>query len=138
MIEFKRLAEKNLPILACIFRGRRLRAAIPNLENRLQLAAIRERVRAREHFDDQTSQAPDVGFARVRGLLDDFGSHPEDGALERGTVNMSTFGGRLEEGGGFDPFRDAEVGDFDAALVVNKNIGAFDVAVDDIPAVKIR
>ena len=50
---------------------------------------------------------------------------------------MSPFGGRLEESGRFDAFRDTEVGDFDAALVVDKDIGAFDITMDDITAVKI-
>ena len=36
---------------------------------------------AREHFDDETSKTPNIRFARVRGLLDNLGGHPEHGAL---------------------------------------------------------
>jgi hypothetical protein len=32
--------------------------------------------RASEHLDDEAAEGPDVGFAGVRGLLDDLGSHP--------------------------------------------------------------
>ena len=43
----------------------------------------------------------------------------------------------MEEGGGFDAFGDAEVGDFDVALVIDEDVGAFDVAVDDVAAMQV-
>ena len=70
-------------------------------------------------------------------MLDDFGGHPEDGALEGGAVDVAAVLGGLEEGGGFDAFGDAEVGDFDVAFVVDEDVGAFDVAVDDVAAVEV-
>lgn len=52
-------------------------AAAANLEDRLQLRAIRVWVGARHHLDDQAAERPDVGFLGVRRLADDFGRHPE-------------------------------------------------------------
>jgi len=33
--------------------------------------------------------------------------------------------------------RDAEIGDFDDSLVIDEDVGAFDVAVDDVPFVQV-
>jgi hypothetical protein len=49
---------------------------------------------------------------------------------------MAALGSRLENGGLYT-LGDTEVRDLDAAFVVHEDIGAFDVAVDDITAVKI-
>ncbi len=39
-----------------------------------------------KHLDDQAPNAPYISLLRVRDLLDDFGGHPIDRALERRTV----------------------------------------------------
>ena len=44
-----------------------------------------------------STRGADVGFARVRGLLYDFGGHPEDGALEGDAVDC--YCGRAVVGG---------------------------------------
>ena len=137
MINLKRLAQESLSLLARHVGRVRLSARVSNLENRLQLTAIRERVCSCEHFYDEAAERPDVCFTGVGGLFDDFGGHPEDGALEGGAVDVAAVFGGLEEGGGFDAFGDAEVGDFDVALVVDEDVGAFDVAVDDVAAVQV-
>ena len=56
------------------------------LENSLHLRELGERVLAREHFDNEASKTPNIRLARVRGLLDNLGSHPEYGALQRWSV----------------------------------------------------
>lgn len=53
------------------------------LEDGLHLVELSPGVFSREHLDDQTPDAPYVGLLRVCHLLDDFGSHPIDRALER-------------------------------------------------------
>ena len=35
-------------------------------------------MRACEHLHDKAAEGPNVGFAGVRGLLDNLGSHPLD------------------------------------------------------------
>ena len=55
MINLERLAQKSLALLARHLGRIRLSARISNLENRLQLAAIREGVRSREHFHDEAA-----------------------------------------------------------------------------------
>ena len=41
----------------------------------------------REHFDDQTADAPNVRRARVRFLLYHFGRHPKHRTLQRRSVH---------------------------------------------------
>ena len=62
----------------------------------MQLAAIREGMCSCEHFDDEAAEGPDVCFAGVGGLFDNFGGHPEDGALEGGAVDVAAVLGGLE------------------------------------------
>jgi len=138
VINFKRHLQKRLPLLAGIIRRRGLGARVPDLEDRLQLAAVGEGVRAREHFHNQAAQGPDVGFAGVGSLLDDLGGHPEDGALQAGAVDVAAVFLGGEQRRGFDAFGDAEVGDLDVAFVVHEDVGAFDVPVDDVAAVEVR
>lgn len=57
-------------------------AAAADLEDGLQLRAVRVRVAAGHHLDDQAAEGPDVGLLGVGGLAHDLGRHPEDGALE--------------------------------------------------------
>ena len=92
-------------------------------------------MRACEHLYNQTSQGPNIRFSGVAGLFDDFGCHPEDASLEGGAVDVSLL--RLEDSARFDAFGDAEIGDFDDAFVVDKDVGALDVAVDNILAVEV-
>ena len=72
-----------------------IRSCLPatsDLEDGLQLSAIWVRMRAGHHLDYQAAQRPDVGFAGVGCLLDDFGRHPEDGTLERNARSATTLG----------------------------------------------
>ena len=52
-------------------------------------------------------------------------------------MDVSAVLGGLEEGGCFDAFGNAKVGDFDVAFVVDEDVGAFYVAVDDVAAVEV-
>ena len=89
MIRFKSLAQEGLALLTGFLRRGRLGAGITDLEDGLQLGAIGERMRAREHFHNQASKGPNVGFAGVRGLLDYFGGHPEHAALQAWTEDLA-------------------------------------------------
>lgn len=55
-------------------------------EDGLHLCQIRPRMLSRQHLYHQTTHAPDVGLFRIRRLFDHLGRHPEDGTLERGSV----------------------------------------------------
>ena len=57
-----------------------------NLEKRLHLIEICPGVGAADHLHNQASKTPNIGFASVRRLLDDFGRHPEHAALQGGAV----------------------------------------------------
>jgi hypothetical protein len=56
------------------------------LEDGLPLVELGPGVLSRKHLDDQAPDAPYVGLFGVCDLLDDFGSHPINRALERGTI----------------------------------------------------
>ena len=58
-------------------------------EDRLHLRQIRPGMRARQHLDDETTERPDVGFARVRSLFHDFGRHPVHRSLQRRSMRAS-------------------------------------------------
>lgn len=131
-------------------RGRR-KDGRTHAEDGLHLGEVRPGVCAREHLDDEAAEGPDVGFGRVRGLLDDFGRHPVDGALKRGPMHLgageqvcsssSQRAHRATRIGSkrtvLDLLRDAKVGDLDPALVVDEDVGALDVAVDDLALVEV-
>lgn len=55
---------------------------VPYLEDGLHLGQLRPWMFAREHLDDETSNAPNVRRARVRLLLYHFGRHPKYRALQ--------------------------------------------------------
>lgn len=57
------------------------------LENGLHLGQFGPGMLAREHFDYQTTHAPDICRARVRFLLYDLGCHPEHRPLQRRSVH---------------------------------------------------
>lgn len=57
-------------------------------EDGLHLCEVRPGVRAGEHLDYEAAETPDVGFARVRGLLDNLGCHPVDGSLEGWAMDL--------------------------------------------------
>jgi hypothetical protein len=40
-----------------------------------------------KHFYDEAADTPDVSFARVASLFDDFRRHPEHGALQRWPID---------------------------------------------------
>lgn len=106
----------------------------------LQLTAGGEGMRAGEHLDNKTSQTPNVGLLGVDCLLNHFRGHPVNATLHGDSVCVatSTTSPRTKKSRGLYPFRDTEIGDLDAALVVNKDVGALDITMDDITAVEIR
>jgi hypothetical protein len=55
-------------------------------EDSLHLCQVWPWMFSRQHLYDETPYAPDVGLFRIRRLFDDLGRHPEDGTLERGSV----------------------------------------------------
>lgn len=79
------------------------------------------------HFDSHDAQRPDINLWSVLLLLDDFGSHP---------VRRTDHGCAL--GFGFSEFgTEAEVGDFDVAARVKKDVVGFDVTMDDVLLVQV-
>ena len=119
-----------------------------HLEYGLHLRELRPRVFAGEHLDDETADAPDVRLVGVRGLLHDLGCHPEHGALQGRPVCLiayERYRHHVQNGGFPAPGQgsltstrllgDTEVRDLDAALVVDEDVSALDVAVDDVPRV---
>lgn len=97
---------------------------------------------AREHFDDETAKTPNIRFARVRGLLDNLGGHPEHGALQRWSMILGqgyTHQRISDEHPRkirlartvFDFFGDTKVGKLDAALVIDKDVRTLDITVNN-------
>lgn len=136
VINLKGAGQKGFAFVACILGSGGFGTTASDLEDGLQLAAVGEGMGACEHFDNETSQRPDVGLAGVRGLFDDFGGHPEDGALEGRTIDVAAFGW-VEEGGSFNTLGDSEIRDLDRAFVVDENVGTLDIPVDDVFAVEV-
>ena len=58
--------------------GKRALSCSAHPEDGLHLGQVRPRMRACEHLHDKAAEGPNVGFAGVRGLLDNLGSHPVD------------------------------------------------------------
>ena len=109
-------------------------------ENGLQLTAVGEGVGADEHLDDETAQTPDIGFLGVGRLPHDFGCHPVDTALQGRTVDMAAAAAACsgaEDMRGLDTFRDTEIGDLHATLVVDEDVGSLDISMNDVAAVQI-
>ena len=44
---------------------------------------------------------------------------------------------RLQEGRGFDTLGDTKVGDLDVSFIINKDIGALDISVNNVPSMQI-
>lgn len=139
MLNLKRAFEEDLCILASLFRHIRTslcrRAA--DLEDRLQLSAIGMWMHAGKHFDNQTAKRPDICFASVGGLLDNFGCHPEDGALERDARACAFAGGGNKKTGGFNALANAEITDLDTTVVVDEDVGALNIAMDDVLGMQV-
>ena len=72
-------------------------------------------------------RGPDVHFAAVFFLLDDFGRHPVRGADHGGA-----FGALFGEFGA-----EAEISDFDVAAGGEEDVIGFDVAVNDVLGVQM-
>lgn len=70
-----RLPKKNWLELVPVDSALVLRPATYS-EDSLHLGQIGPRVRTRQHLDNETTQRPNVGFARVRSLFDHFRCHP--------------------------------------------------------------
>jgi hypothetical protein len=115
---------------------------IAYLENSLHLRELGEWVLAREHFDNETAKTPNICLARVRGLLDNLGGHPEYRALQRRTMALGQGYAqqRISDEYSrevrlartiFDLFRDAKIGKLDTAFVVDEDVRTLDVTVDD-------
>ena len=60
MVNLKRLGQELPGLLARVVRDGRRGFGAADLEDGLQLRAIRERVLARHHLDDQAAQGPNV------------------------------------------------------------------------------
>ena len=86
MIQLETPLQERLRIRRDVARDGRRSVTGADLEDGLHLVELCPRVLAREHLDDEAAYGPDVRFLCVGGLLDDFGGHPEDGALEGGAV----------------------------------------------------
>ena len=83
VVDHEGLLEKRARIFAGVFgHGWGCVAGATDLKDRLQLRAVRVRMAACEHLDNETAERPDVCFASVRGLADYFRCHPEDGTLQ--------------------------------------------------------
>lgn len=81
-----------------------------------------------DHLDGHDAQRPDVDFAAVLLLLDDFGRHPVGRADHGGAL-----GALLRQFGA-----EAEVGDFHVAARGEQDVVRFDVAVDDVLGVQMH
>lgn len=86
MLRLERLLQEVFALGRDVRGYRRFRGG-PDLEDGLHLVERRIRMVAREHLDDEAPDAPDICFARVAYLLDDFGRHPVDGALQGRTMS---------------------------------------------------
>lgn len=60
------------------------------LEDSLHLRELCPGMLACQHLDNEAADTPDIGFLRVRCLLDHFRCHPEHGSLQRGPVGSVT------------------------------------------------
>lgn len=55
---------------------------VPYFKDGLHLGQLRPRMFSRKHFDDETSDAPNVRCARMGFLLYHFGRHPKHRTLQ--------------------------------------------------------
>jgi hypothetical protein len=122
-----------------------MRASLVTTDSKdgLQLTAVWKGVSADEHFHDETAQTPDIGFLGMRRLTHHFWCHPVHTTLHGRPVHVPSAatagtGSRAENSGCFDALGDTEIGDLDAAFVVDEDVGSLDVSVDDVTAVQIR
>lgn len=120
-----------------------------HFEYGLHLRELRPRVFAGEHLDDETAYAPNVRLVGVRGLLYDLGCHPKHGALQgrpvclvayeryrhHATFRTGDFSCGQGSLTGARLLGDTKVRDLDAALVVDEDVSAFNVTMDDVPRV---
>ena len=79
-----------------------------------------------EELDDGASQAPDVGGGGGAGQLDDLGSHPVRCPDDARLVKTGGLGG------------DAEIGQFDHAVLGGEDVGPFDITMDDALIMEIE
>lgn len=83
VVDEERLGKEGSCIIASVVGDRRAGiATATNLEDGLQLCQAWMRMTTREHLNDEAAQRPNVGFAGICCLTDDFRCHPEDRALE--------------------------------------------------------
>eukprot|EP00050_Salpingoeca_kvevrii_P006402 m.289156 g.289156 ORF g.289156 m.289156 type:complete len:316 (-) comp12085_c0_seq1:1009-1956(-) len=95
---------------------------LPNLEQRSHRLAVGKGRQRCEHLHNGARHAPDVRLAAISFAVDDLGSHPVGRAMHR-----------LESSERFDvlqALRGAKIGEFDIAILVRQDVGAFDVAMD--------
>lgn len=57
-------------------------------EDGLHLRQVGPRVRSRKHFNDETTERPNVRLAGVGSLFDDFWRHPIHRALQRRSIRF--------------------------------------------------
>jgi hypothetical protein len=105
------------------------------LEYRLHLRKIRKRMTPRKHLHNQTPQTPNIRLPSITRLLHHLRRHPIHTPLQ--TRSMRMMWRRCRQQIRLYLLRDAEIGDFDDSLVIDEDVGAFDVAVDDVPFVQV-
>lgn len=127
-IHTKTHTQESLQLLAQLLRLLQSRRAVRrNQVQRLERLLIQIRRLGLDHFDCHNAERPDVDFAAVLFLLDDFGRHP---------VRRANHGGAL--GALFGELRaEAEIGDFDAAAGGEEDVVGFDIAMDDVLGVEV-
>jgi len=96
---------------------------------------------ASQHLYDQAANAPYIRLAGVGSLLNDLWRHPEDGTLQRhaigpgkpwiGYQHASPAQTPQKKRAFFNLFGNTEIGNLDAAFIVHKNVGTFDVPMYD-------
>jgi len=127
-IHTKTHTQESLQLLAQLLRllqpGRAIRR---NQVQRLQRLLVQVRRLGLDHLDGHDAEGPDVDFAAVLLLLDDFGRHPI-GRADHGGALVALLGELGAE---------AEVGDFDIAAGGEEDVVGFDVAVDDVLGVEV-
>ena len=122
-------AEKGLELLTKFLRLLKSGCSVRGDQiQRLKWLLIEIRRLGLDHFDGHDPEGPDVDFAAVFLLFDDFGGHPV-GCADHGRA----FGALLGEFGA-----EAEVGDFDGAARGEEDVVGFDVAVDNVLAVEVN
>ena len=87
MVDEEGLRQECSSIVASVVRNCRAGiATATNLEDGLELSAVGMRVAASKHLYYEAAERPDIGFAGVGCLSNDFWCHPEDGTLKGDTL----------------------------------------------------